>query len=389
VEKKKNIAILGSTGSIGTQCLDIIRTYPDKFTAEVLVANTNVKLLAEQAKEFDPNIVVIADKTKYAELSELLKDTDVKVYAGKESVEQVAAVSTVDIVLAAMVGFSGLIPVIRAIEAGKRIALANKETLVVAGEYIISLLGKNNAHIIPVDSEHSAIFQCLNGENPELINKLILTASGGPFKGKDMSFLETVSPEQALNHPNWNMGNKVSIDSASLMNKGLEVIEAHWLFGVPANKIDVIVHPQSVIHSMIEFNDASIIAQMGVPDMRIPIQYALSYPERIKSDKNKFFFTDYPQLSFEKPDIKTFRCLQVAYDALNTAGTAPCILNAANEVAVEMFLNKIIRFSQIPEIIESCLNSTEIKYKPELEDYIVTDNLVRIKAFEISKNIVK
>ncbi len=389
MKKKRNIAILGSTGSIGTQCLDIIRTYPDLFSAEVLVANSNISLLAEQAKEFDPNIVVIADKSKYSELADLLKDTDVKVFAGNESVEQVAAISSVDTVLAAMVGFSGLMPVIRAIEAGKRIALANKETLVVAGELICKLLGKNNAHIIPVDSEHSAIFQCLNGENPAHINKLILTASGGPFRGKDIDFLKNVSPEQALNHPNWNMGSKVSIDSASLMNKGLEMIEAHWLFGLPSDKIEVIVHPQSVIHSMVEFNDASIIAQMGVPNMRIPIQYALSFPERIYSDKNIFRFSDYPELSFEKPDMMTFKCLKLAYDALNAGGTAPCVLNAANEIAVEMFLNKTIKFTQIPEIIETCLDLSEIISKPELQDYIDTDNLIRKKAFEISKKINK
>lgn len=385
--KTKNIAILGSTGSIGTQALDIIRDNKDLFRAEVLVANNNYELLAKQAIEFDPNIVVIADKSKYKKLSELLKNTDVKVFAGSESIEQVAAIGTVDVVLTAMVGFSGLLPTIRAIEAGKRIALANKETLVVAGKLIVHILKQNNAHIIPVDSEHSAIFQALGGENINNVDKLILTASGGPFRGKNIDFLKTVTPEQALNHPNWDMGNKVTIDSASMMNKGLEVIEAHWLFGIKPDNIDVIVHPQSIIHSMVEFKDGSIVAQLGVPDMRIPIQYAFSYPERVYSPKSRFSFTDYPEFTFEKPDKKTFRCLQLAYDVLKIGGNAACILNAANEVAVELFLKNQIRFSDIPNIIEETLNKSEIISNPELNNYLESDNIARNTAFEISKKI--
>lgn len=385
--KTKNIAILGSTGSIGTQALDIIRDNKDLFRAEILVANNNYELLAKQAIEFDPNIVVIADKSKYKKLSELLKNTDVKVFAGSESIEQVAAIGTVDVVLTAMVGFSGLLPTIRAIEAGKRIALANKETLVVAGKLIVDILKQNNAHIIPVDSEHSAIFQALGGENINNVDKLILTASGGPFRGKNIDFLKSVTPEQALNHPNWDMGNKVTIDSASMMNKGLEVIEAHWLFGIKPDNIDVIVHPQSIIHSMVEFKDGSIIAQLGVPDMRIPIQYAFSYPERVYSPKSRFSFTDYPEFTFEKPDKKTFRCLQLAYDVLKIGGNSACILNAANEVAVELFLKNQIRFSDIPNIIEETLNKSEIISNPELNNYLESDNIARNTAFEISKKI--
>jgi len=387
VKNRKRIAILGSTGSIGTQALNIIRDYPDFFEAQVLVANNNFELLINQAREFEPDAVVIADKSKYQRLKDSLSDLPVKVYAGNEAVEQIASMDSVDIVLTAMVGFSGLLPTIRAIEAGKIIALANKETLVVGGHLIYELLNKSKASIIPVDSEHSAIFQCLRGENPNSINKLILTASGGPFRGKNIQFLEKVSPEQALNHPNWKMGNKVTIDSASLMNKGLEVIEAHWLFGVPAEKIDVVIHPQSVIHSLVEFNDGSIKAQMGVPNMRIPIQYALDYPNRSFSNKNRFSFSDYSSFTFEKPDLRTFRNLKIAYDCLKKGGNAPCIMNAANEVAVELFLNKQISFTGISELIEETLTKTEHINIPNLKECLETDNISRKIAFELSKKI--
>jgi 1-deoxy-D-xylulose-5-phosphate reductoisomerase len=387
VKNRKRIAILGSTGSIGTQALDIIRDYPDLFEAQVLVANNNIELLINQAREFEPDAVVIADKSKYQRLKDSLSDIPVKVYAGDDAVEQIAAMDSVDIVLTAMVGFSGLLPTIRAIEAGKIIALANKETLVVGGHLIYELLNKSKASIIPVDSEHSAIFQCLRGENPNSINKLILTASGGPFRGKNIQFLEKVSPEQALNHPNWKMGNKVTIDSASLMNKGLEVIEAHWLFGVPSEKIEVVIHPQSVIHSLVEFNDGSIKAQLGVPNMRIPIQYALDYPNRSLSNKNRFSFSDYSSFTFEKPDLSTFRNLKIAYDCLKKGGNAPCIMNAANEVAVELFLNKQISFTGISALIEETLTKTEHINNPNLKECLETDNISRKIAFELSKNI--
>lgn len=385
----KKIAILGSTGSIGTQALNIIRENPGLYSVEVLVANNNIDLLAKQAMEFEPNMVVIADESKYSELSQKLKNLPIKVFAGDESVAQSAATGDVDIVLTAMVGFSGLMPTIKAIEAGKRIALANKETLVVAGKLIIDNLKNSKAHIIPVDSEHSAIFQCLTGEKYQNVDNLILTASGGPFRGKDKKYLESVSPEQALDHPNWEMGNKISIDSASMMNKGLEVIEAHWLFGIKPQNIKVIVHPQSVIHSMVEFIDGSIIAQMGVPDMKIPIQYAFDFPDRTYSKSNRFSFLDYPQLDFEKPDIKTFKCLQLAYDVLKTGGNSPCILNAANEVAVDLFLKNAIRFTDIPCIIETTLEKSEIINNPDLTDYFESDNIARKIAFETFKKIRK
>lgn len=387
MKNQKKIAILGSTGSIGTQALDIIRDYPELFQAEVLVANNNIDLLIKQAREFEPNFIVIADESKYTALKEAVSDLPVKVYAGAKSIEQVASLDIVDIVLTAMVGFSGLMPTIRAIEAGKTIALANKETLVVGGHIITDLLKKSKSRIIPVDSEHSAIFQCLAGENPANVDKLILTASGGPFRGKDKNFLSNVTPEQALRHPNWSMGNKVTIDSASLMNKGLEVIEAHWLFGIPAEKIDVVVHPQSVIHSMVEFNDGSIKAQLGVPDMRIPIQYALDFPNRSVSTKNRFSFSEVSTFTFEKPDYDTFRNLKIAYDCLKKGGNAPCVMNAANEIAVELFLKKEISFTGISDLIEEALSKIEFISNPNLKDCLETDNITRIKSFEISKNI--
>jgi len=387
VKKKKNIAILGSTGSIGTQALEIISDYPDLFQAEILVANKNVDLLIQQAIKFEPNIVVIADESKYETLAEALKNFPVKVFAGSSSIEQIVQMDCVDVVLTAMVGFSGLLPTLKAVEANKIIALANKETLVVGGHLIIEALKTSRAVIIPVDSEHSAIFQCLSGENPNNIDKLILTASGGPFRGKDIDFLRNVKPEQALKHPNWVMGAKVTIDSASLMNKGLEVIEAHWLFGIPAEKIDVLVHPQSVVHSMVEFVDGSIKAQLGVPSMRIPIQYALDYPNRTYSSKNRFSFLENPNLNFEKPDVKTFRNLQIAFDCLKQGGNSPCVMNAANEIAVDLFLKGEISFTGISDLIEESMATVEFIRKPNLEDCLITDNITRIKSLEISNKI--
>jgi len=387
--QKKKIAILGSTGSIGTQALEIIKDYPDKFQVEVLVANTNIDLLVKQAIEFEPNFVVIGDKSKYSDLKQRLSSYPIKIYAGQESVEQITGLDCVDIVLAAMVGFAGFIPTVRAAESGKFIALANKETLVVGGHIISEIVSKNKASIIPVDSEHSAIFQCLVGEDNNSIEKLILTASGGPFRGKDKKFLATVTPEMALKHPNWDMGNKVTIDSASLMNKGLEVIEAHWLFGIPASAIDVIIHPQSVVHSMVEFRDGSIKAQLGVPNMRIPIQYALDYPNRTFSSKNRFSFMDYPNLSFEKPDFHTFKNLAIAYECIEKRGNAPCVMNAANEVAVDLFLKRAISFTQIPELIYETLENVEFIKNPSIEDCLYSDNIARAKSLELSKKFIK
>lgn len=383
--KRKNIAILGSTGSIGTQALDIIRDYPDKFSAEVLVANNNSPLLIAQAREFEPNFVVIANKDKFAEVRDALADLPIKVYAGSEAILDVVAMDCVDMVLAAMVGFAGLLPTIRAIEAGKVVALANKETLVVGGKIICDKLKESaTSCILPVDSEHSAIFQCLRGENIDDVEKLILTASGGPFFGKDVEFLKNVTAEQALNHPNWKMGSKVTIDSASLMNKGFEMIEAHWLFGIPADRIEVLVHRQSVVHSMVEFADASIKAQIGAPSMRIPIQYAFDYPNRSYSPKNRFSFLENGcSLTFEKPDTNTFRCLQIAYDCLSHGGNAPCIMNAANEVAVDAFLKGKIGFMQIPEIIENALNKVAFQSAITVESCFATDKEARRIAMEM------
>ena len=373
--KRKNIAILGSTGSIGTQALDIIRDYPDKFSAEVLVANNNAQLLVAQAREFEPNFVVIANKDKFAEVRDALADLPIKVYAGSEAILDVVEMDCVDMVLAAMVGFAGLLPTIRAIEAGKVVALANKETLVVGGRIICDKLKENSSScILPVDSEHSAIFQCLRGENIDDVEKLILTASGGPFFGKDVDFLENVTAEQALNHPNWKMGSKVTIDSATLMNKGFEMIEAHWLFGIPADRIEVLVHRQSVVHSMVEFSDASIKAQIGAPSMRIPIQYAFDYPNRTYSPKNRFSFLEHGvNLTFEKPDTNTFRCLQIAYDCLSRGGNASCIMNAANEVAVDAFLKGRIGFMRIPEIIEATLEKVAFAPTITVDSCFATD----------------
>ncbi len=380
---QKRIAILGSTGSIGTQALDVISGFPDVFAVEVLTARNNADLLIEQSIRFDPNAVVIGNEDHYGKVRNALANYPIKVYCGNESIAQVVASDSVDMVLTAMVGFSGLKPTIEAIRAGKDIALANKETLVVAGELIMKEAAENRIAIIPVDSEHSAIYQCLAGERRNKIEKLILTASGGPFRGKGRDYLEHVTPEEALNHPNWCMGPKITIDSATLMNKGLEVIEAKWLFGLTPDQIEVVVHPQSIIHSMVQFEDGSIKAQMGLPDMRLPIQYALTFPERLKSNYERFNFKDFPELTFEQPDIKIFRNLALSYEALSKGGNWPCILNAANEVAVEAFLEKKIGFLEIPEVIEKTLERSAFLKTTMLEEFIESDRQARLVAKEV------
>ncbi len=374
---QKHIAILGSTGSIGTQALDVIRANSDKFIVEVLTAMNNSQLLIDQAKEFKPNAVVIANEDLYDEVFTQLDPLDIKVYAGANALNSVVQMDDIDIVLTALVGYAGLKPTISAIESGKSIALANKETLVVAGEYITTLAQEKAVNIYPVDSEHSAIFQCLVGEFHNPIEKIILTASGGPFRGKDRKALSQVTKQQALKHPNWEMGAKITIDSASLMNKGLEVIEAKWLFNLSMDQIEVIVHPQSIIHSMVQFEDGSIKAQMGLPDMKLPIQFALSYPDRIKSDFPRFNFTDYPELTFEQPDMKTFRNLGLAFESMIQGGNMPCILNAANEVAVAKFLKDEIGFLEMSDLIEHCLAKTSFIKKPTYEDYVMSDKETR------------
>jgi 1-deoxy-D-xylulose-5-phosphate reductoisomerase len=382
-EGKKNIAILGSTGSIGKQALEVIYQYPDRFQVEVLTAQQNGDLLIEQSLLFKPNTVVIGNPSLYDKVFSALDPYDIKVYSGINALNAVVQMEQVDLVLTALVGYAGLIPTLKAIEAGKIIALANKETLVVAGALITSLAKEKGVNIYPIDSEHSAIFQCLAGEFHNPIERVILTASGGPFRGKNKDFLRSVTREQALKHPNWEMGAKITIDSATLMNKGLEVIEAKWLFGLRKDQVEVVVHPQSIIHSMVEFQDGSIKAQLGLPDMRLPIQYALSYPERMKSDFPKFNFTDFPNLSFEKPDSDTFKNLYLAYYALDKGGNMPCILNAANEIVVNEFLNDKIGFLQMSDIISECLDTLPYVASPTLEDYIDTDKETRIKALEL------
>lgn len=379
----KHIALLGSTGSIGKQALEVLQTYPDKFVVEVLTAQNNADLLIEQAIQFKPNVVVIGNDGQYQKVKDALIPHNVKVYTGEEALCSVVQMDTIDMVLTALVGYSGLKPTIKAIEAGKNIALANKETLVVAGELITSLAREKGVNIYPVDSEHSAIFQCIVGEFDNKIEKIILTASGGPFRGKNRNELKAVTKAQALKHPNWNMGAKITIDSATLMNKGLEVIEAKWLFGLKASQVEVVVHPQSIIHSMVQFEDGSIKAQMGLPDMRLPIQFALTYPERLKSDLPRFDFTNYPALTFEKPDMETFRNLALSFEALRKGGNLPCVLNAANEVAVAEFLKDKIGFLDMSEIVEKCLERTHFIQHPSFEDYVNTDNETRIKALEL------
>ncbi|MCZ4410420.1 1-deoxy-D-xylulose-5-phosphate reductoisomerase [Cryomorphaceae bacterium 1068] len=387
-KKSKHIAILGSTGSIGTQALEVIEAHPDEFVVEVLTANRNADLLAEQALKFSPNAVVINDESRYEWLKDLLFDKGIKVYCGAEAIADVVQMEEIDIVLTALVGFSGLQPTLNAIDAGKHIALANKETLVVAGELVTVAAREKGVNIYPVDSEHSAIFQCIVGEFHNKLERVILTASGGPFRGKTIQDLSKVTPQQALKHPNWDMGAKVTIDSASLMNKGLEVIEAKWLFGLKPEEIDVVVHPQSVIHSMAQFEDGSIKAQMGYPDMKLPIQFALSFPDRLKSDFPRFNFADYPSLTFEKPDMETFRNLSLAFESMKMGGTAPCILNAANEIAVEAFLKEEIGFLEMSNLVENCLNGVSLIKKPTLEDYFGTDAETRAKAKEFIKTKV-
>jgi 1-deoxy-D-xylulose-5-phosphate reductoisomerase len=375
--KKRGVAILGSTGSIGVQALEVIEKNPDEFSLEVITANSNADLLIQQALKFQPNTVVIADSSKFNEVKNALENSDIKVFAGKNSLEQVVEMSTVDIVLTAMVGYAGLAPTISAIKAGKAIALANKETLVVAGELITDLARKNGVNIYPVDSEHSAIFQCLVGEFHNPIEKIILTASGGPFRGKSLKELESVTKAQALKHPNWSMGAKITIDSASMMNKGLEVIEAKWLFGIKKEQIEVIIHPQSIIHSLVQFQDGSMKAQMGLPDMRLPIQFALAFPNRLKSDFERFDFSKYPSLTFEKPDLNTFRNLSLAYEALDKKGNMACILNAANEVTVQAFLEDKIKFIDIQKYNEMAMEKVSFIEKPTYDDYVNTDKETR------------
>lgn len=383
MNSRKRIAILGSTGSIGRQTLEVIQAQPDHFEVEVLTAQNNAQLLVEQAKKFRPNAVVIVNDSHYDEVKSGLSGEDIKVFAGENALSSVVTMDTIDVVVTALVGYAGLKPTIHAIEAGKTIALANKETLVVAGGLITKLAREKGVNILPVDSEHSAIFQCLAGEFHNPIEKIILTASGGPFRGMKKQDLVNVTKAQALRHPNWNMGAKVTIDSASLMNKGLEVIEAKWLFGLKPEQVEVVVHPQSIIHSLVQFQDSSIKAQLGLPDMRLPIQYALTYPGRLKNDFQRFDFSNYPSLTFEKPDLETFRNLALAFEALHKGGNMPCILNAANEVAVEEFLKDRIGFQQMPEIVERCLMNLDYIGEPALTDYIETDKLTRIRAKEL------
>lgn len=374
--KKKRIAILGSTGSIGTQALDVIAANTELFEVEVLTANNNADLLIEQAIKFEPNAVVIGNETKYQMVAEALAQHPIKVYGGSNAIEQVVQMESIDVVLTAMVGYAGLLPTINAIKSKKIIALANKETLVVAGELIMGLAYEYGVPIIPVDSEHSAVFQCLAGEISP-IDKVILTASGGPFLYTDIDKLKGVTRQDALKHPNWNMGAKITIDSATMMNKGFEVIEAKWLFGVKPEQIEVVVHPQSIIHSMVQFEDSSIKAQMGLPDMKLPIQYAFTYPERIKSDFKRLKFSEYKTLTFLEPDTKKFRNLAFAYEAMRIGGNMPCILNAANEVVVDAFLNDRVGFLEMSEIIEKAVQAATFITKPTLDDYRNTDAEVR------------
>lgn len=386
VLKRKRIAILGSTGSIGTQALEVIFAHPDEFEVEVLTAQSNAPLLIEQARRFQPNAVVICNEEHYALVKEALRDQPIKVFAGQRSLADVVTMDTVDLVLTALVGYSGLKPTIKAIEAGKDIALANKETLVVAGKLVTSLARERGVNIYPIDSEHSAIFQCIVGEFHNRIHKLILTASGGPFRGKTREEVRFATKEQALRHPNWTMGPKITIDSATMMNKGLEVIEAHWLFGVLPSQVEVVIHPQSVIHSMVEFVDGSIKAQLGWPDMRLPIQFALTYPRRLKSDVPRFDFLSNPLLTFEKPDFETFRNLALAYEAVNKGGNAPCVLNAANEVAVAEFLKDKVGFLEMSDIVEQCLQKIPYIESPSYDDYVDTDRETRLRALELVKH---
>ena len=370
---KQVLAILGSTGSIGTQTLEVVAANPDLFEVYALTANNNADLLIQQARQFRPEVVVIANEAYYAQVKAALADLPMKVFAGSESVAQVAAMEPIGTVVTAMVGYSGLKPTIEAIKAGKKIALANKETLVVAGELITRLAVENRAAILPVDSEHGAIFQCLVGENADEVEKIILTASGGPFRQKTMDELRTVTAAQALHHPTWTMGAKITIDSASLMNKGFEVIEAKWLFGLTPDQIEVVVHPQSIIHSIVQFRDSSMKAQMGLPDMKLPIQYALTFPTRVQTDFKRLDLATFGSLTFEKPDLNRFRNLALAFDAMHRGGNMPCVLNAANEVVVAAFLKNQIGFLQMSDIIETVMQKTSFIKTPTYEDYVACD----------------
>ncbi len=376
----KRIAILGSTGSIGTQALDVVKQHSDVFSVTVLTAQSNANLLVEQALQFQPSHVVIGDESKYDFVKSSLAGSSIHVMAGAEALQEVVCLDTVDIVLTALVGYAGLLPTVKAIKAKKPIALANKETLVVAGSLIMPLAREMGVPILPVDSEHSAIFQCLMGESHNPIEKVILTASGGPFRGKKREELAEVTRAQALKHPNWTMGAKITIDSASLMNKGLEVIEAAWLFDVKAPQIDVVVHPQSIVHSLVQFEDGSIKAQLGLPDMKLPIQFALGYPNRMLADFPRFDFRDYATLTFEQPDMETFRNLGLAFEALDKGGNLPCILNAANEVAVDAFLKDQIGFLAMSDLLADCMEKGTFLANPSLEDYIETDQVTREMA---------
>lgn len=381
----KRIAIFGSTGSIGKQALEVILAHPDKFSAEILTANSNADLLVEQALKFKPNIVVIGDESKYLTVKDALAQTDVKVFAGEDALEEVAAMDCYDLMLAAIVGYAGFKPTLSAIKAGKAIALANKETLVVAGDIVMRTAVEKKVPIIPVDSEHSAIFQCLVGELRNPIEKVILTASGGPFFGRKPNFLVNVRREHALQHPNWNMGAKISVDSATLMNKGLEMIEARWLFNLKPEQIEVVIHPQSIIHSMVQFNDGSVKAQLGLPDMKLPIQYALTFPKRIPNDFPRCDFKKIRSLTFDEPDYKTFRNLSLAMEALNKGGNLPCVVNAANEIAVYAFLRNRIGFLDMTDVIEHAMEKVKFIDKPTLEDYFESDGEARSYAADMIK----
>jgi 1-deoxy-D-xylulose-5-phosphate reductoisomerase len=386
MSEKKGIAILGSTGSIGTQALEVISAYPEYFDLQVITAGKNAELLIEQALKYQPNTIVIGDENQYVKVKEALKDEDIHVYCGEDALCQVVESNEIHTVLTALVGYAGLKPTIHAINAGKTIALANKETLVVAGELITKLAKEKGVNIYPVDSEHSAIFQCIVGEFHNPIEKIYLTASGGPFRGFSSEQLRDVTLEQALKHPNWSMGAKITIDSASLMNKGLEVIEAKWLFGLTTEQIDVIVHPQSIVHSLVQFEDGSMKAQMGLPDMKLPIQFALTYPNRFKTDFQRFNFMDYPNLTFEAPNRNVFKNLDLAFRAMHENGTVACTLNAANEIAVDAFLNKKISFIEIAQLNENVVNSCINTLAPNYEDYVSSDLIARQKALELIGN---
>lgn len=385
MQKRKNIAILGSTGSIGTQTLDVISEYPDRLYPYLLTANRNSGLLISQALRYKPHKVVIADPSLYTEVRDALSDTGIEVAAGMDAITEAVTDTNIEIVVTALVGYSGLAPTISAINAGKKIALANKETLVVAGELITTMLKDSESEVIPVDSEHSAIFQCLIGEDKKSVEQLILTASGGPFRTKSPADMENVTKADALNHPNWKMGAKVTIDSASMMNKGFEMIEARWLFDIEPERIEIVVHPQSIVHSMVEFTDGSIKAQLGMPDMRLPIRYALNYPERLPSKAERLSVERYSSLTFEKPDMKKFPLLEMAFEAIKTGGNTPCALNAANEIAVAAFLDEKIRFIDMPGIVEKAVTMNKFIANPSYNDLICTNKEIR----EITSSLIK